>query len=148
MAKSKRPPEQKRNGYDDDDLRQIYERRVAAKQKRDAAISEARAACKRELKVIEAEGKAVGVLPDALKRTEAILHAQAVLQAEAAKTKPDEIELVEDMVKVLGGFADTPLGSAALAAVDAEKVAQAKFEAAEQADGEAVLDELASESVH
>lgn len=139
--------EQKRTGYDDDDLRQIAERKQAALAKRDDTIRAARDTYKREIKVIEAEAKAVNVQPGPLKVAEAIVAAQAKVQAEVDRVKADEVELVRDMVSVLAPFDDTPLGAAA-AAFAAREAADAEREAQEQALGERVLAELAGQAVN
>jgi hypothetical protein len=143
MAKTKaRPAGQKANGASDEDLKKINERLDAAATERDEAIQLAKDKHKRAVKIIEAEAKQVGVLVGPLKQARKVLALQEKLQAEADKIKGDEVELVEDMLKVLGGFADTPLGSAAIAAVDARKDELAKINEQEQAAGEAALAEL------
>lgn len=148
MAKSKRPPEQKRNGYSDEDLAQINERLDAAEEKRDGAVRSAKDAFKREVKVIEAEAKSVNILVGALKIARKVRGIEATLSAEIAKIKRDEIEVFHDMYGQMSFLkpADGETAAQAAARKHADDVAEVTER--EQADGEAVLDELAGEAVH
>jgi len=92
-----RPPEQRRNSFDDQDLAQIIERIEAAKAKEAETKATAAADRKRTIKVIEAEAKNVGIPLKSLRKTLKVRALQQKIEAEVEGVPDSEIEVFYDM---------------------------------------------------
>lgn len=144
-----KPVEQIRNGFDDDDLRQIVERIDEAKAtERDEkkAASDKR---KRAIKIIEAEAKNVGVPLASLRKLIKVRDLEAKLKAEVEGLPEDEIEVFADMEGQLSFLrpinADETPGQVAAR----QRIADlAAINEVEQAEGEKALAELAGQAVN
>jgi len=145
MSKSK-------TGYADDDLRQIKEEIDAAYETERTAKSKAAERRKKDVQAAWNRAAKLGIPVADAKRALKLLKLQAQLD-EAADGVPDEsAETVADMVKALGEFGDTPLGEAAIEAVDKRLEKAREQQEAEQVEGAAILDSVAdqtsAEAVH
>jgi hypothetical protein len=127
-------------GYEDEDLKSIKSEIDEAL--RLERVAKTKAAEKRKKDVQAAWNRAakLGIPVADAKRALKLLRLQEQLD-EAAGSLPDEsAEVVADMVKALGEFGDTPLGGAAIAAVDKRVTAAPAVHEAEQADGDRILE--------
>ena len=147
-----RPPEQRRNSFDDQDLAQIIERIEAAKAKEAETKATAAADRKRTIKVIEAEAKNVGIPLKSLRKTLKVRALQQKIEAEVEGVPDNEIEVFYDMqgqsswLKPAEG--STAKSDVQIAAERRIEVIQ-KITDAEAEEGAAALDELAgNEAVH
>lgn len=139
-------------GYSDEDLRAIKQEIDEALDVEKAAKTKAAEKRKKDVQSAWNRAAKLGIPVADAKRALKLLRLQEELD-EAAASLPDEsAELVADMVKALGEFGETPLGGAAIAAVDKRTELAAANQAQEQREGAAVLDSLAGakqpEAVH
>lgn len=131
-------------GYADDDLRQIKDEIDEALDKELAAKKAAGEKRKKDVQAIWNRATKLGIPVNDAKRALKLLRLQEELD-EAADNLPDEsAETVADMVKALGVFGDTPLGKAAVEAVDKRTDRAREQQEREQKEGAEVLDGLAA----
>lgn len=138
----------KTNGADDDDLKQIAARYDEAFETERKAKQDATDKRKRAVKILEAEAKQIGVDVSGLRKARQIIAQHEKLKAMTDGIKDDSVELVADMVSVISGWGETPLGAFMEDILENRNDAAAAQAEAEQAEGAAVLDELAGEAVH
>ena len=121
------------NAYDDDDFDQIVSELDAEEEKLEAAKLAKRQADKR----IKATAKELGIPLRALNPARRTKKAFRNIQKIAEGVHEDHVETHLDMVKrMLGDFADTGLGKAAIRTI--EDVVDRSFDA-EQREGEAIF---------
>lgn len=137
----------KPTGYSDDDLAQINQRLDEAEEKRDEAIKKAKDTYKRTVKVIEAEAKGLNILMRPLKAARKVQRLEREIEAATGRVKDDEIEVFTDMLGQMSFLPPTDGESAGEVAAKKRAERIAKVTAEEQAQGAAVLDEMAG-AVH
>jgi hypothetical protein len=136
--------EQRRNGFDDDDLAQVVERIDAAKETEREEKQAASDKRKRAIKIIEAEAKNVGIPLASLRRLIKVRDLQTKLKAEVGKLPEDELEVFSDMEGQLSFLRPVSvLETPGMVAVRLRQAEIAAVTEAEQAEGEKALAELA-----
>jgi hypothetical protein len=131
-------------GYADDDLRQIKTEIDEALEKERVAKQAASEKRKREVQAIWNRAQKLGMPVNDAKRAFKLLRMQERLDEAADSLPDDSAETVADMVKALGEFGDTPLGRAAVQAVDDRLDKARVHQEAEQREGAEVLDSIAA----
>lgn len=145
MAKSKRPPEQKPNGYADEDLQQIIEEIEGLKDEAALIRAESAGRCSGiAKKIVNAKktAKQMGIPTRSLNSLLKVRDLERKIDAAAKDVPEDEIELFADMTGQFS-FLKPELGqTAAQAAASAATSAAAAHQQAEQEAGARVLDDL------
>jgi uncharacterized protein (UPF0335 family) len=152
---TKRPPEQKKNAYEDSDFQQILDEIEELEAEKVTIRAEAAGKCSAIAKKIEnakKTGKNLGIPTKTLSTVLKARRLERQLKDLADGVPEDEVELYLDAI---GQFSwlkpeegDEPVLSAAETAAKKRAAEVAEVTEREQAEGEAVLDELVGEAVH
>jgi uncharacterized protein (UPF0335 family) len=141
--------ELRRNGYSDEDLAQLVERREAAQQAAKDEKDAAAAKLKRQLKMIDAEAKSVGVAIKPFHKICRVRKLEKELAAEVETVGATDIELFADMHGQMSFLKpEKPGDTATDVAIRRAREQSAEDKAKEQAEGAAALNELAGGGVH
>lgn len=140
-------PEQLRNAYADEDLRKIVAEIEGFEDEKVSVRAAAAGKCSQITKRItnaKKTAKKLGIPKASLNGLLKARKLERQLKEVAGDVPDDEAEVFEDMVKVLGEFGGTPLGEAAISAAEERAAAAKANQEAEQAEGAAVLNEIAT----
>jgi hypothetical protein len=152
MSTAKKAEGYKSNTYNDEDMAAVIAEIEEMREEKADIMATARGKAmnvtKREKNRIKMAKQELGIPSDILTTLLKQRELERKMERLAEGVSDDMIEVYEDAAKSFGLFADTPLGEAAVAA--AQKAAAQSREAheAEQAEGQAALDELAKGAVH
>lgn len=142
---AKRPPEQKPNGYQDEDLQQIIDEIEGLKDEKTSIMAEAAGRCSGIAKKIanaKKTAKALGIPTRSLNALLKVRDLERKIDAASKDVPEDEIELFADMTGQFSFLKPEKGQTAAQAAATSATEAAAAHHQAEQEAGARVLDEL------
>lgn len=145
MAKTKRPPEQKKNAYEDSDFQQILDEIEDLEAQKVTIRAEAAGRCSALAKKIEdakKTGKNLGIPTKILSTTLKTRALERQIKALADAVPEDQVELFLDAIGQFSFLKPEKGQTAALAAAGEAATKAAEHHKAEQEEGARVLEDL------